>query len=221
MGIKTSAPEITTPFSTEFDRQLRTLQQKGCAGLAGLTNEQFAAQLEPLKEQLSELNPATFDAKDGKLPFVIVITRDLVSPEQTVRLFTWGDHHCTVDLSPRSISHFAPTPDTPIPAGGAYLLVDIDRGRETLNIPPAEAIKTLQQEQRSPLTIEEGIAILTHHPEFLVMNNCFSLLGSRCGDRRVPALWISERRPRLGWCWEGAPHTRLGSASCLARLGPS
>jgi hypothetical protein len=221
MSIKTSAPEIEAAFSAEFDRQLRNLQQKGYSSLAGLTNEQFATKLEPLREQLSELELASFDPKDGQLPFVLVITRDLLAPEQAVRLFTWSEHHCTVDLSPRSISHFTPTPAAPIPAGGAYLMVDIDRGRETLNVPPTEAIKTLQQEGRSPLTIEEGIAILTHHPDFLVKNHCFSLLGSRCGDRRVPALWISENRPRLGWCWEGAPHTWLGSASCATRLGLS
>jgi uncharacterized protein DUF5701 len=48
--------------------------------------------------------------------------------------------------------------------------------------------------------------------------NCFSLLGSRAGDKRVPALWVSSRRPRLGWCYQGAPHTWLGTASCAGRL---
>ena len=43
------------------------------------------------------------------------------------------------------------------------------------------------------LTIEEGIALVTHYPEAAARNAGFSLLGSRCGDRRVPALWISER----------------------------
>ena len=72
-----------------------------------------------------------------------------------------------------------------------------------------------------PLTIDEGIAILTHHPDFLQKNNCFSLLASRCGDQRVPAMWISGGAPRLGWCWAGNPHTWLGSASCRSRIGPT
>ena len=38
------------------------------------------------------------------------------------------------------------------------------------------------------------------------------------GDKRVPALWVSARRPRLGWCFQGAPHTWLGSASCGGRV---
>nr|WP_157857446.1 DUF5701 family protein [Streptomyces yerevanensis] len=35
----------------------------------------------------------------------------------------------------------------------------------------------------------------------------------RSGDRRVPAIWISQKTPKLGWCWEGNPHTWLGMAS--------
>nr|WP_078662821.1 DUF5701 family protein [Streptomyces bicolor] len=44
-----------------------------------------------------------------------------------------------------------------------------------------------------------------------------SLLGSRSGGRRVPALWISHKPPTLGWCWEGNPHTWLGVASASGR----
>jgi NhaA family Na+:H+ antiporter len=44
-----------------------------------------------------------------------------------------------------------------------------------------------------------------------------SLLGSRAGDRRVPALWLRRGHPKLGWCWAGNPHTWLGSASCGGR----
>ena len=68
-------------------------------------------------------------------------------------------------------------------------------------------LETIQNAKHSPLTIDEGIAILTHFPDFLVKNNCFSLLASRCGDKRVPALWISANAAKLGWCWNGNLHT--------------
>ena len=32
-------------------------------------------------------------------------------------------------------------------------------------------------------------------------------------------MWISERAPKLGWCWDGNPHTWLGIASAGARVG--
>jgi hypothetical protein len=71
------------------------------------------------------------------------------------------------------------------------------------------------------LTIDEGIALVTQKPEAVAKNGGFSLAGSRCGDRRVTALWISDNRPKLGWCWAGNPHTWLGTASCRGRVEPS
>ena len=44
------------------------------------------------------------------------------------------------------------------------------------------------------------------------------LSGSRRGDRRVPAMWISAKAPKLGWCWDGNPHDWLGVASAGSRL---
>jgi Family of unknown function (DUF5701) len=86
-------------------------------------------------------------------------------------------------------------------------------------VTPDDALPRIAAAGRSPLTIEEGIAVLTHHPGILRSRNAFSLPGSRRGDKRVPALWTSKGRPRLGWCWAGNPHTWLGSASCGSRLG--
>ena len=100
-----------------------------------------------------------------------------------------------------------------------YLLLDVDPGADTLNLPPAEVLPRLTAAGRSPLTIAEGVACSSPIPGVLRCRNCFSLLGSRAGDKRVPALWVSARRPRLGWCYQGAPHTWLGSASCAGRLG--
>ena len=35
---------------------------------------------------------------------------------------------------------------------------------------------------------------------------------------RVPALWIADRAPHLGWCWENNHHTWLGVASAETRI---
>ena len=90
-------------------------------------------------------------------------------------------------------------------------------------LPPAQAAEKIAGTGRSPLTVAEGLAVLAGDPGVLRSRNCFSLLGSRAGDKRVPALWVSARRPRLGWCYQGAPHSWLGTASCAARVtgGPA
>jgi hypothetical protein len=116
------------------------------------------------------------------------------------------------------LARFRPLPELQVPAG-PYLLLDVDPGADTLNLPPAEVLPRLTAAGRSPLTIAEGLAVLVADHGVLRSRNCFSLAGSRAGDKRVPALWVSDQRPRLGWCYQGAPHTWLGTASCAARWG--
>ena len=66
----------------------------------------------------------------------------------------------------------------------------------------------------------EGLAFLHAVPEALEPNHCFHTGASRGTDRRVPALWISQRAPVLGWCWEQNHHTWLSYASTGGRLAP-
>src|SRR5215211_1153679 len=113
---------------------------------------------------------------------------------------------------------FEPLDEVTLPDGAAYLMVDLETGADTRNVTPDAALETINRRGRSPLTVDEGVALLTHHPEAVARNAGFSLLGSRCGDRRVTAMWISKGHPKLGWCWAGNPHTWLGSASCAGRL---
>jgi len=91
-------------------------------------------------------------------------------------------------------------------------------GRSSAGTPPEPALATLSERGRTPLTVAEGIALLTLHAEVLEKNHCFSLAGSRHGDRRVPAIWISKGAPHLGWCFAGVPHSWLGLASAAGRI---
>ena len=106
-----------------------------------------------------------------------------------------------------------------MPAAPAYLALDVDLGDATRGVTPDDALALLAADERSPLTLDEGIALVTHHPEVIARNRGVQFPGSRCGDRRVTAIWLSERRRKLGWCWAGNPHTWLGMASCAARWG--
>ena len=155
------------------------------------------------------------------MPYVVVVTRDVVPPEQTVPLLRlWGprglgDRPGRVDRNHAEgdLAGYHPIAASTPPAT-AYLLLDVERGEEFCDVPPQDATAVVLGRGRSPLTIDEGVALVTHWPETLEKNKCFMLAGSRRHDRRVPALWVSERAPKLGWCWDGNPHTWLGSASC-------
>ena len=71
---------------------------------------------------------------------------------------------------------------------------------------------------RTPLTVDEGVALVTQLPSSLTELNAFQAVGSRAANKRIPSFWMSKGAPRLGWCWEGNPHSWLGSGSAAARL---
>jgi hypothetical protein len=207
-----SAPPATVPTDAEleFDRQVDALSLTGLPEHRDVAEACFRAWLEPLRDQLPSPAPP-----GDRLPFVVVVP-DLPAGEVLSTLRTVGGPGFTT-MDDDDLARFRPLPELDVP-GAPYLLVDVDTGADTLNLPPAKALPRIAGAGRSPLTVAEGLAVLVSDPGVLRSRNCFSLLGSRAGDKRVPALWVSERRLRLGWCYQGVPHTWLGSASCGARV---
>ena len=200
-----------TEAELEFDRQVDALVMAGLPEALDLSVECFRAAVDPLRDLLPDVEP---DATT--IPFVMVVPHLPVVPVLEAVHTMGGSGFTTMDDD--DLARFRPLPELEVPAG-PYLLVDVDPGADTLNVPPADVLPRLHAAGRSPLTIAEGLAVLASDPGVLRSRNCFSLLGSRAGDKRVPALWVSARRPRLGWCYQGAPHTWLGSASCAGRRG--
>ena len=202
-------------IQVEFDRQVATLVEKGYPALTGVSEEAFAVQLEPLRALLPQ--PAG-DPEDDRIPFLIVVTGDRLARELAFAQVLLRGKAGFTTMEPEDLARFRPLPDLELPSTSAYVVTDVDTGPDSLNLPPEDAMPKILAGGRSPLTLDEGLALVTHHPDLLLTGNRFSMLGSRCGDRRVTAIWVSKNRPRLGWCWAGAPHTWLGSASCAARL---
>ena len=195
------------------------LVQNGYPEIAGMEAAEFMRRIEPRKKRIGELARLEKEAKEGRIPFVIVIKNELVAAEKAMRLVEVEGKRGFTNMDADDIKRFKPIDGVRIPNGMAYLAVDIDTGKGTFNVTADGAIKAIRKENRSPLTVDEGVALVTHHPEILRINNCFSMVGSRRGDRRVTALWISGDKPRLGWCWSGNSHSWLGSASCRSRVG--
>lgn len=192
---------------TALDAQVDRLVALGWPVLAGLGEPAFRARLAPLAPVADRLSGS----------WVVVVTRRLVDPHAAVERVELRGRPGFTSMAQDELAAFLPTPETGVPDVDAYLLLDPDPEPATLNAPPEVALPRILAAGRSPLTVEEGLALVAQRPEVLSDENCFSLAGSRCGDRRVPALWLSAKRPRLGWCWQGAPHTWLGTASCAGR----
>lgn len=206
-----------------YAQQVDRLVTLGYPALAQMSEPAFREVLEPLRVTAEAMAD---EATPSHVPYVVVVTRDLVAPELTVPLLRLrtpqglGDRPGRIDRNHAEgdLAGYHPI-EVSTPPAHAYLLVDVDRGEEFCNVRPEDATAVVLGRGRSPLTIDEGIALVTQVPETLEKNKCFMLAGSRRHDRRVPALWISERAPKLGWCWDGNPHTWLGLASAGARAG--
>jgi len=203
----------------DFDRQVRTLLDLGYPGEAGLTDAELSAFLEPLRAAALHRSRGLPAPTRERVPFLLVTTRHLVPADRAMPLTRHLGRPGFVSADTSDIDSFEAIATVEIPDGQAYVVLDVQRGAEFLDVRPDDALVALTASSRSPLTVDEGIAFVTQFPESLEKNHCFSLAGSRCGDRRVPALWISKRAPKLGWCWAGNPHTWLGTASCAGRVG--
>jgi hypothetical protein len=211
------------PAVTLVDRQVDTLLALGYPALAGLTDAELTARLAPLRDAADALPDVPAEDQPGRASVVLVVTRELVDPEATVPLLRLAPNGKAPGIVDRNhgeagLEPYRPVEHVTLPDPGAYLLLDVDRGEEFRGVRPEEALPVVLGRGRSPLTIEEGIAVVTHAPQLLEKNRCFMLSGSRRGDRRVPAMWISAKAPKLGWCWDGNPHDWLGVASAGARV---
>lgn len=206
--------------AVEFDRQVANLLDRGYPRAAGVAEAEFVGLLEPLRASAAaSLGSGSRDPAAGRVGFVIVVRGSLVPADVAITLVQRrGQAGFLSMLTPEELATFAPIEAVTLPGGRAYLMHDVDNGTDSLNRTPDAALATILEGGRSPLTIEEGIALITHFPEAVAANGGFSLAGSRCGDRRVCALWISKGAPKLGWCWAGNPHTWLGVGSCSGRF---
>ena len=205
-----------TPATEEFDRQSQTLVDAGYPALAGLDEAGFRALLEPLRRP----SRAAASSAPTRIPFAIVVSSALVSADRALPALHWKATTGWTELTADELATFCPTEGVAVPEAAVYLVTDVDTGQETLGVRARDALPAILGEGRTPLTIDEGVSLLALFPGIVRERNAFFLPGSRCGDKRVTALWVSKGHPRLGWCWEGNPHTWLGSASAAGRLAP-
>lgn len=206
-------------ITQELERQLKNSIALGV--FTSGDQEKLVQKKSELVQKLSEIELWPIDFESGKLPFVLVAESGGVGVDERVANLEWNGKPAVVKLDPLAPDDFVTIESVREPDASVYVLVNVDRGKMTLNLAPKDAMELIVKDNRSPLTISEGVAIVTHFPDFLIKNNCFSLLASRhAGDKRVPAIWINGKKQlNLGWCWNGNPHTWLGSASCEMRIG--
>ena len=214
----------STITARRLEEQLETYVGLGYPSLAGLSEDAFR---ELASAAIAAAGSAP-DAGSGKagIAGLLVVTSALIAPEARVPLLRLPgstkpgivDKNHDSDAR-KGLGHYAPRPDVMVPDAPIYVALGIERGDEFRDVAPRDALSVIAGRGRSPLTIDEGISLASVAPELLEKNHCFMLAASTRGDKRVPALWIADKAPKLGWCFDGVPHSWLGVASVAKRVG--
>ncbi len=206
----------------ELDRQARAYTETGVAALLGLDETGLAGLVAPLRAVVGRDASSwshTPAKDDDDVDFLLVLRPGDVN--DAVPAMRRGTRLGVSVIDREELATYRDIEGVEVPDARAYVLTGIDVGSEFCGVPPETALATVRERGRTPLTIEEGVALATVRPDRLRPNRCWSLMGSRTGtNQRVPAVWISERRAKLGWCWDRNPHTWLGAASAAARVSP-
>jgi len=195
-------------FNVLFDQQVRTLLWQGCPDAAGMKEEQFLRCVEPLGREISEIG----QVPDGYIPFLIVIPDRFVPLRKQMAMLRRNGGAPSVSLNPDALKNAEGVVTKPVP----YLIFDVESGAATRGAAPGECVKRFRQEGRCGLTVEEGMALVTHFPETLG-NHYIDLPGSRYYSDRVPDLWLCDSEPMLSFSWVDLANALWGSASCGRR----
>jgi hypothetical protein len=196
-------------LDAELDRQTDVLV---ALGYPDRLREQAASLHDALRARVGD----EVVSEPSRASFVLVPGRSVLPVPERVAMLRLGERPGTLSRHFADVDTFRPVVD--VPHAEVYALVGVERGEEFCGVRPADAAEVLSARGRTMLTVEEGLAFLHAVPAALEKNKCFHTGASRGTDQRVPALWIADRAPHLGWCWEHNHHTWLGVASTEGRV---
>jgi hypothetical protein len=196
-------------LDAELARQTDTLLSLGYP-------DRLRSGAETLRDRLRARLEDEVVTEPSRASFVLVPGPSVLPVSERVPLLRLGGRAGTLSRHFQDVDTFRPV--VPVPDAEIYAVVGVERGEEFCGARPAEAAAVLTERGRTMLTLEEGLAFLHAVPAALEKNKCFHIAASRGRDQRVPALWIADRAPHLGWCWENNHHTWLGVASAEDRI---
>lgn len=197
-----------------FDQQVKTLIKNSYPQAADMTEDQFLEYIKPLREKISKIAKV----ENGYIPFLIVIPKQFVSISKQMSLVKLYDKSGLIELDHNTLQNARRVKILNTP----YLIFDVEDGALRQNISPKTCRRQFAKEGRYGLTVEEGIALVTHFPQILE-NHFIDLPGSHCGfpdshSAGVPHLWLTTKNGPKVACGPADNRSQFwGSASCGSR----
>jgi hypothetical protein len=222
-----------------FLSQVNRILNRKFYSAAGLSENDFLKNyLTPLEQLLKE-SFASRMMKVNRIPILIVVPRNIVSLSYQLKSIRESIKDTLLEyiIQPEWFKNAEGvlTPDKP------YLLLDVETGYEMINTAPKRCVEAFNEAGRFALTMDEGLAIVTHFPEVLA-SHWVDLPGSKLihhlagqdAQRRgasdalppgfakttfVPTLnYKYYNSLRLNYVSEDNETPYSGSASCAQRL---
>ena len=222
-----------------FSEQIKKVIERKLHIPAGLSESDFVNRyFLPLKQLLVEIDQ-DIRIEENHIPILVVVPNTIVP-------LSYQLERIRENLNDKQLEHIirpewfkngegVSTPGTP------YLLSDVETGYVMKNTTPKKCVQTFNDEGRFGLTIDEGIALITHFPEVLeshwvdlpgsVLIHKFvgeevmkrgmltSLPPAFAKATFVPTLnYIYYNYLRLYYIYEVTEIPYSGSASCASRL---
>jgi hypothetical protein len=222
-----------------FYQQLKTIIEKKFHVPTGLSESDFINRhIMPLKQLLVENGKHT-KSVESRIPILVVVPHTIVPLSYQLERIRESIDDIQLEhvIKPEWFENAkgVSTPDKP------YFLVDVETGYAMKTITPKKCVQSFRDEGRFALTVDEGIALISHFPEVLeshwidlpgsVLIHKFvgedvmkrgmlsSLPPAFAKATFVPTLnYIYYNYLRLYYIYEVTETPYSGSASCANRL---
>lgn len=148
-----------------FKKQLDRIIKNQFHILTNLSQADFIARyIDPLWQLLENLQIET-EVQENRIPLLLIVPHDIVSLSYQLECVRKSLNRKQLEyiIKPEWFKN-APGVSTP---SEPYLILDVETGEARTNITPAKCVEKFNQEDRYALTIDEGLALITHYPEVL------------------------------------------------------
>ncbi|MCG6946836.1 MAG: DUF5701 family protein [Deltaproteobacteria bacterium] len=148
-----------------FSQQIKTIRERKFHVPAGLSESDFINRLiMPLKQLLVE-NDKDTKIDESRIPILVVVPHTIVPLSYQLERIRESINDIQLEhlIKPEWFEN-AKGVSTP---GKPYLLLDVETGYAMKNTTPKKCVQTFSDAGRSALTVDEGIALISHFPEVL------------------------------------------------------
>ena len=222
-----------------FSQQMKTIMERKFHVPTGLSESDFINRhIMPLKQLLVK-NDKDTKIEESRIPILVVVPHTIVPLSYQLERIRESINDIQLEhvIKPEWFENVqgVSTPDKP------YLLVDVETGYAMKNITPKKCVQSFRDAGRFALTLDEGIALISHFPEVLE-SHWVDLPGSVLihkfvGEEVMKRGMLSSLPPafakatfvptlnylyynylRLYYIYEVTETPYSGSASCAVRL---